>query len=102
STILARGAVIRTEDVKGRRVTLDVHVDGARLEDLLTLAVKADRPPLTGRIDLTTSFVLPQGEADVVDRLQLNGSFRLAQARFTNLNVQRRITTLSRRGRGEE
>jgi hypothetical protein len=102
STILARGAVVRTEDVKGRRVTLDVRLDGARLEDLMALAVKASKPPIVGRIDLTTSFLLPQGKADVVDRLQLNGTFRLAQARFTNLNVQRRITTLSRRGRGEE
>jgi hypothetical protein len=102
SVILARGSVIRTEDVKGRRVTLDVRLDGARLEDLMTLAVKSSKPPIVGRIDLTTSFVLPQGEADVIDRLQLNGTFRLAQARFTNLNVQRQITTLSRRGRGEE
>ena len=102
STILARGAVVRTEDVKGRRVTLDVRLDGARLEDLMTLAVKSDKPPIVGRVDLTSSFVLPQGEADVIDRLQLNGTFRLAQARFTNVNVQRRITTLSRRGRGEE
>jgi hypothetical protein len=102
STILARGSVVRTEDVKGRRVSLDVRLDGARLEDLMTLAVKSNKPPLVGRIDLSTSFVLPQGEADVIDRLQLAGTFRLAQARFTNLNVQRRITTLSRRGRGEE
>lgn len=102
STILARGAVVRTEDVKGRRITLDVQLDGARLEDLMALAVKAARPPMTGRIDLKTTFLLPQGEADVIERLQLAGTFRLAQARFTNLNVQRRITTLSRRGRGEE
>jgi hypothetical protein len=102
STIIARGSVVRTEDVKGRRVSLDVRLDGARLEDLMTLAVKSAPPPLVGRVDLATTFVLPAGEADVVERLQLAGSFRLAQARFTNLNVQRRITTLSRRGRGVE
>lgn len=101
STIVARGAVVRTEDVKGRRVTLDVRLDGARLEDLMALAVKG-KTPMTGRVDLATSFLLPQGTGDVVDRLQLAGTFSLAQARFTNLNVQRRITTLSRRGRGEE
>jgi hypothetical protein len=47
-------------------------------------------------------MVLPAGSEDVVHRLQLDGAFQLAQARFTNLNVQRQITTLSRRGRGEE
>ena len=102
SLILARGSVVRTEDVKGRRVTLDVHLDEARLEDILTLAIKSSTPPLVGRMDLDAAMVLPQGDADVIDRLQLRGTFRLAQARFANLNVQRRITTLSRRGRGEE
>ena len=102
SPILAKGSIVRATEVKGRHIELDVRLDGARLEDILQLAVKASRPPLTGRIDLTTRMVLPAGDVDVVDRLQLDGAFQLAQARFTNMNVQRRITTLSRRGRGEE
>jgi hypothetical protein len=102
STILAHGSVVRTEDVKGRHIELDIRLDAARLEDLMQLAVKAAQPPLTGRIDMVTKFVLPAGEGDVIQRLQLKGQFQLAQARFTNLNVQKRITTLSRRGRGEE
>ena len=102
STILAHGSIVRTEDVKGRHIELDIRLDAARLEDLMQLAVKAARPPLTGRIDMVTKFVLPAGEGDVIQRLQLKGQFQLAQARFTNLNVQKRITTLSRRGRGEE
>ena len=68
----------------------------------MQLAVKAAKPPIVGRVNLTTHMLLPAGPEDVVDRLQLDGRFELAQARFTNLNVQRRITTLSRRGRGEE
>jgi hypothetical protein len=102
STIHARGSVVRTEDVKGRHVALDIRLDAARLEDLMQLAVKSSKPPLVGRVDLVTKFVLPAGEVDVIDRLRLDGTFHLAQARFTNLNVQKRITTLSRRGRGEE
>jgi hypothetical protein len=102
STILASGSVVRTEEVKGRHISLDIVLDGARLEDLMQLAVKSTTPALTGRIDLTTKFLLPAGAGDVIERLQLDGRFQLAQARFTNLNVQRRITTLSRRGRGEE
>ncbi|HET9196125.1 MAG TPA: AsmA-like C-terminal region-containing protein [Vicinamibacterales bacterium] len=102
SAIVAKGAVVRAQDVKGRHVELDVILDKARLEDLMQLAVKAAKPPLVGQVNLTTHMVLPAGPEDVVDRLQLDGRFELAQARFTNLNVQRRITTLSRRGRGEE
>ena len=102
SAIVAKGVVVRAQDVKGRHIELDVRLDAARLEDLMQLAVKASKPPLVGRVNLTTRMVLPAGPEDVVHRLQLDGAFELAQARFTNLNVQRRITTLSRRGRGEE
>jgi hypothetical protein len=102
SSIAAKGAIVRAQDVKGRHIELDVSLDNARLEDLMQLAVKAAKPPLVGRVNLTTHMLLPAGPEDVVDRLQLDGRFELAQARFTNMNVQRRITTLSRRGRGEE
>jgi hypothetical protein len=102
SAIVAKGSVVRTQEVKGRHIDLDVRLVGARLEDLMQLAVKAAKPPIVGRVDLTTRMVLPAGPEDVVHRLQLDGAFQLAQARFTNLNVQQRITTLSRRGRGEE
>jgi hypothetical protein len=102
SAIVATGSIVRTQEVKGRHIELDVRLVGARLEDLMQLAVKASKPPLVGRIDLTTRMVLPAGPEDVIHRLQLTGAFQLAQARFTNLNVQRQITMLSRRGRGEE
>ena len=102
SAISAKGSVVRTQEVKGRHIDLEVTLDGARLEDLMQLAVKSAKPPLTGRVDLVTRMVLPAGPEDVVQRLQLDGAFQLAQARFTNLDVQRRITTLSRRGRGKE
>ncbi len=102
SVIVATGSVVRTQEVKGRHIDLNLTLDAARIEDLLQLAVKAAQPPLTGQVDLVTHMVLPTGQDDVVERLQLDGAFQLARARFTNLDVQRRITTLSRRGRGEE
>jgi len=102
STIIAKGAVVRTADVKGRRVSLELEVVQARLEDLLKLAMKSATPPLVGRVDVSATFLLPAGTASVMDRLQLNGRFKLAQARFSSINVQRRINVLSRRGRGDE
>ena len=102
TTIVARGAVVRAREVKGRHIAMDVTVDGGRLEDLLSLAVRSTRPPMTGAVNLKTHLVIPAGEEDVVDKLQLAGEFQLAQARFTNLDVQRRVNTLSRKGQGEE
>jgi len=102
STIVASGAVVRTEEVKGRRVSMDVQLRQARLEDLMRLAVKADKPPLSGRVDATTSFLLPEGKADVIDRLRLDGRFSIAQARFSNVDLQKRLTALSLKARGKE
>jgi AsmA-like C-terminal region/AsmA family len=101
TTIVARGAVVRTRNVKGRRVSLDLQIERGYIEDLLRLAVKTTNPML-GTINMKTKFLLPEGEADVIDRLQLDGTFSLAQAKFTNFDVQRKINLLSSRGRGDE
>jgi hypothetical protein len=57
---------------------------------------------MTGAVTLKTHLVIPAGDEDVVDKLQLAGDFQLAQARFTNLDVQRRVDALSRTGQGDE
>jgi hypothetical protein len=99
--IVARGDVVRTRDVKGRRVALDVTIEEGRIEDLLKLAVKAGKPLMTGQVRMTTKFLLPAGDADVIDKLELDGKFSLDEARFSNVNVQQQIDTLSQRGKGE-
>src|SRR6185503_9515490 len=48
--IVARGAVVRTKDVKGRRISLDVAIDDGRMEDVLKLAVRSTKPIMTGRM----------------------------------------------------
>jgi uncharacterized protein involved in outer membrane biogenesis len=101
SHIHAKGAVVRTEDVKGRHVALTIRIDNARIEDLLRLALKGTKPPLTGAVTVDTTFTLPAGEADVIRKLRLDGNFALAKARFTNFDVQRRISMLSQKGKGE-
>lgn len=98
--IVARGAVVRTEDVKGRRISLDVGIEDGRIEDVLKLAVKTTKPVMTGRMQLKAKIVIPAGDRKVIDRLDLVGTFRLNEARFTNVNVQEKINALSHRGKG--
>jgi hypothetical protein len=97
-----KGAVVRAQDVKGRHIALDIVIEKGRLEDLLRLAVKSARPIMTGEIQLTTKFLLPAGEESVINKLRLQGTFKLAQARFANVDVQKKITMLSQKGRGDE
>jgi AsmA-like C-terminal region len=100
--IVARGAVVRTEDVKGRRISLDVAIDDGRIEDVLKLAVKSTEPVMTGRMQLRAKLLLPAGDRDVIEKLDLTGTFTLNEARFTNVNVQEKINALSQRGKGDE
>jgi len=98
SYLHAVGAVLDgPKGEKGRTVSLDVAMDKSRVEDIMTMAVKSPTPPMTGALKLETKFLLPPGDRDVVDRLQLDGRFLIAQATFTNYDVQGKIEELSKR-----
>jgi hypothetical protein len=99
--IHARGAIVRDRDVKGHRISLNVSIDGGRIEDVLRLAADTARPPLTGRVSVESTVLVPPGDGTVMNRLRLDGRFTLAEARFTSYNVQQRIAMLSRRARGD-
>src|SRR5262249_12237192 len=73
----------------------------ARLEDILWMAVNTPRPPMTGALELTTKFVLPPGDRDVAQKLQLDGQFNIGRTRFTDAAVQKRINELSQRTQGK-
>ena len=101
TALVAKGGVVGRPGVHGRTVTLDVVMEQARLEDVLQMAVKAPRPPMTGALKLSTKFVLPPGDRDVVEKLLLNGTFKIVDTRFTSPDVQARINGLSQRTRGQ-
>ncbi len=102
TVIVAQGGVVKSPDRKGKLITLDVTVEQGRLEDLMRLAVKSDKPPMTGAIKFHTRFELPPGQGvDIADRLNLNGKFDVAQGQFTNPQVASKIETLSRKGQGK-
>jgi hypothetical protein len=99
--IVVSGAVIGARDVDGHLITLDANIPDGRLDDVLRVAVKGKTPPLTGGITLKTNIRLPPGDRDVVDKLQLEGTFRMTAARFTSFDIQRKLNELSKRGRGK-
>ena len=98
---VASGSVVGKHGQPGRTVSLDVAMDRARLEDVLLLAVNAARPPMTGALRLHTAFVIPPGDVDVVQKLELTGRFTIADTRFSSPEVQKKIDELSRRSSGK-
>jgi hypothetical protein len=98
--IRASGGIVERDGDDGRTVALDVAIEDGQIEDVLALASKAARPALTGGLKLTAKLLLPPGKQDAVEKIQLDGSFEVARARFTGPGVQQRINEMSQRARG--
>jgi hypothetical protein len=100
SPLQARGVIEGTHGLKGKRVVLNIKSTAVNLAELLKLTSKAQPPMARGIVSLDAAFDLPQGDADVLERLALEGSFAANRLRFADQGVQDKIDTLSRRGQG--
>jgi hypothetical protein len=101
SSFTAKGSVTRTQNPHGHDVELDVVLNHAHIEDLLTLGVRTQPPIMTGPVEMKTKLSLPAGSADVADRLRLAGNFHVSGSHFTNEKVQSRLDSLSLRTQGK-
>lgn len=104
SSLVAKGVVDAPKGVRGRTVSLDIDMQKGRIEDIMRMAVPTPKPPMTGALKVVTKFLLPPGDSDVSQRLQLDGAFSILGAQFTNYDVQGKIASLSHlsRARGPE
>ena len=102
TTVHADGGVVEREGKDGRTVSLDVTMERARLEDVLFLAVKADRPPMSGALKLRARLELPPGHVDALQKLVLNGTFEIDDARFASDGIQAKVNDLSQKAQGDK
>lgn len=101
SSLTANGRVVRSNNPLGHDIELNVVLEKARIEDLLALGVKTDPPVMSGEVQMKTRMRLAPGPADVTNRLQLDGCFRIPAGQFSNQKIQDRIDSLSLRSEGE-
>ncbi|MGH9691237.1 MAG: hypothetical protein ACRD4C_09210 [Candidatus Acidiferrales bacterium] len=102
STLVTKGKVVdEYPKMKGRTIVMDTVSQGARIEDLLLLAVKANPPVMTGAAKLKANILIPEGNADLLERLKIDAQFSIDNAHFTSDSVQGKINSLSRRGLGK-
>jgi hypothetical protein len=101
SSVVARGSIAGEPGKKGKTVALDATVNNGRLEDMLRLGVKSNSPGMTGAISFHSKIVIPPGDIDIAEKLQLEGAFEVAKAQFSKLNVQEKINSMSHRGQGD-
>ncbi|HEY4362019.1 MAG TPA: hypothetical protein VGN17_13665 [Bryobacteraceae bacterium] len=99
STVIAQGGVAGNKG-EGKTVSLDATVTDGRLEDMMRIGVKG-KPGMSGAISFHTKIVIPPGDVDIAQKLQLDGSFAAGATHFSKLNVQEKVNDLSHRGKGE-
>jgi hypothetical protein len=101
SVITANGSVVLVRAKQGHLINLDVVAPAARLEDILSLAVKSEKPPMTGTLKLHTKLTIPPSKAKAIDKLLLDGDFDADDARFTSAEIREKLQSLSRHGLGQ-
>jgi hypothetical protein len=100
TTVSAHGSIGNGPgEQQGKAVVLDLSTPRARVEDLLRLVVKADRPPLYGPITFQAHVVLPSGQEEFLRRVRLRGQFNITDAYFSRSTTQQKLNELSKRAR---
>ncbi len=94
--------VISNAPTPGHDVALTVEVHEGRIEDILPLVIKTDRPILIGRVSSKSRLWLPPGPATTVQRLHVDGTFDVRAARFTDALMQTTLRELSQRAKAKD
>jgi hypothetical protein len=100
TTLVVNGEVADMTPEKGRTILLNVVSTAARIEDLLFLTVKYDKPIMKGDAKITAKLDIGEGNRDIMQRMTVEGQFGVADAHFTSPAVQEKIDSFSRRGQG--
>jgi len=101
SQVVAQGGITGITGVQGKTVSLDATVEEGRLEDMLRLGVKGSDPTMTGAISFRAKILIPPGDADMAQKMKLDGSFKVASAHFSKLSIQEKVNKLSHGGKGD-
>jgi hypothetical protein len=94
------GAVIKHEEYSKRGIDLQVTMPHGDMRDLLRLAMKGS-PFMEGFINMKSSIGIPPLTGTVKEKLRLDGTFDVSNAKFLKSTIQNQIDQLSRRGQGQ-
>lgn len=94
------GAIINPKG-PGHDVKVAAEVKDGRIEDVLPLVINSDRPILIGGVSLKGTVWLPPGNGDSINRMKVDGAFKVRQARFTDALMQTTLRELSQRAKGK-
>ena len=97
-----RGDIKRPKGAPSRVASLQVEGSSGRIEDLLWLLSRGEKPAMTGPISLHARVAIPGGKRPFIQRVRVQGEFGIDGASFTKLETQRQVNTLSFRAEGQK
>jgi len=100
SKLKVTGQIVGIQAAHGHAIDVQAQSEGARVQDLIRVAVPGKQVLLTGGVTLKTKIYIPPGQENIVDKLSLDGTFGVSGARFTQKEVQTKVDTLSKKGSG--
>ena len=95
------GSIERGAIAHGKEIDLNAKSTRSSLQDLLRLAVRGRKAPITGVVGFDSRIRIPPGPDAVIRKLQLNGQFNASDVKFTDAEVQDKMASLSHRAEGE-
>ena len=94
-----KGAVVRVPH-QGHDISLTVDMPNGRIEDVLQLGMKSEKPVMRAGLSMRAKLHIPPGQQRVAAKLQLAGTLTEHNIEFTNPKVQDDIDGLSMRAQG--
>lgn len=86
----------------GKTAVLEVAAERCDIGDLLFLFSRRDPPKMRGPVSLKTRVELPPTNAPFLERVRLDGTFRVTHGTFTSRDTAAQVAKASARARGEK
>jgi hypothetical protein len=100
--IVAEGSIAESPNRQSKTALIDLSVSNGRIEDILRLFVKADRPPMSGSVTLQARAEIPPGERPFLKKVKLRGGFGVEAGSFSKQDTQESVNKLSAGAEGEK
>jgi hypothetical protein len=100
SLIIAEGKVVNVPQ-QGHLIMLDVTTPQGRIEDMLSLAINSEKPLMTGPVKIKAKLTIPPGKVKTLEKMILDGSFGVEDAKWSSPEVRDKLESLSRHAQGK-
>jgi hypothetical protein len=102
TNINAKGSIAGRDNSSGKYTSLDFFVGEGRIEDMLHIFVKENRPPISGITRLQGHVTVPPEGEPFLKEVKLQGEFDIKDVRFANWARQESVDELSKTARGKK